>query len=174
MQFNRHSIRIQGYDYSKPGAYFITICSFKKNCVFGKIENGKMILNELGEIVKNEWLKTPVIRPNIIIDEFVIMPNHFHGILIISDKNIGRGTMHRAPTVEKFGQPTSNSIPTIIRGFKSAVTKQIKINRDNRNFPVWQRNYYERIIRDENELNKIRNYINYNPLNWKTDNIYSD
>jgi REP element-mobilizing transposase RayT len=124
-----------------------------------------MDLNPHGKIVRDEWNKTSQIRKNISLDEFVIMPNHFHGILIISDC---RGTMHRAPTKELFGNPVSGSMPTIVRSFKSSVTRQINLSQPFNN-PVWQRGYYEHIIRNENSLKKIRNYIINNPLKWALD-----
>lgn len=140
----RRSIRLKGYDYSQAGLYFITICTQNQLCLFGEIaDNGRgtMIcaLNEYGRIAEKEWIKTSKMRKNIQLDGFVIMPNHIHGIIEIIDY---RGTMHRAPTVEQFGKPTSNTIPTIIRGYKSAVTKQINILRKQHGVPVWQRNYY--------------------------------
>ncbi len=164
---HRRSIRLKNYDYSQPGAYFITICTHNRQNLFGEIVDGEMILNEFGKIVYNEWLNTANIRPNIIVDEFIVMPNHLHGILIIVDNC--RGTLQRAPAMERFGQPTSNSIPTIIRLFKSACTKQINIIRQSPANPVWQRNYYEHIIRNENELDRIREYIINNPLKWSFD-----
>ncbi len=126
-----------------------------------------MLLNELGRIVKEEWLRTGRIRQNLEIDEFIVMPNHIHGILNITDN--GRGTLQRAPTEEQFGKPVSNSIPTIVRLFKSTTTKQINKFRNKPSVLVWQRNYYEHIIRDDKELQAIREYIRYNPLKWNED-----
>lgn len=170
---HRKSIRLKGYDYSQEGAYFITICTYNRECILGNVVNGKMQLNKYGEIVETEWLRTAKMRDNVELDVYIIMPNHLHGILFIVDKC--RGTMHRAPTTnhipkyESFGKPVSGSIPTIIRGFKSAVTKQINEIRHIADVPVWQRNYYEHIIRYEEELNKIREYIINNPLKWELD-----
>src|SRR6266446_5489909 len=120
---HRHSIRLKEYDYSQPNAYFITICAYNKECIFGEIIDANVILNELGRIVWSEWSKTAQVRKNVNIDEYIVMPNHIHGIIMIGDNC--RGTVHRAPTVEQFGKPVSNSIPTIIRSFKATVTKQI-------------------------------------------------
>ena len=172
---HRHSIRLQGYDYSQTGAYFITICTHDRDCLFGFINDDEITKNEYGVIVEREWIKTSAMRLNIELDEFTIMPNHLHGIIIITeckDTMQCRGTMHRAPTVEQFGKPTSNTIPAIIRGFKSAVTKQINEMRQTPGVPVWQRNYFEHIIRDEKELHRIREYIVANPANWKNDDYY--
>jgi len=175
---HRRSIRLKGYDYTQAGLYFITICTFDKHHLFGKISNGKMILNEFGKIAKNEWLKTAEIRKNIGILENIIMPNHIHGIISINDIDNGRGTVHRAPTYraptkERFGKPTSNTIPTIVRGYKSTVTKQINMLRHTPDAPVWQRNYYEHIIRDEKSYYQIAEYITNNPLKWLDDRYYA-
>jgi REP element-mobilizing transposase RayT len=163
----RRSIRLKEYDYSQPGAYFITICAWNRECLFGEINDGKMHLNAYGEIVNKEWIRTANIRSNIELDQYVIMPNHLHGILVINGDC--RGTLQRAPTREQFGKPVSNSIPTIIRLFKSAVTKTINEIRNTLGMPVWQRNYYEHVIRNEKEMNSVREYIGNNPLQWADD-----
>ena len=173
----RRSIRLKGYDYSQAGLYFITICTQNRECIFGEIVDdgqGTMIcaLNEYGGIAEKEWIKTSEMRSNIRLDVFVIMPNHMHGIIEINEISDGRGTMHRAPTVEQFGKPTSNTIPTIIRGYKSSVTKQINILRNQPGVPVWQRNYYEHIIRNEKSYDQISEYIQTNPLKWRDDKYY--
>jgi len=178
---HRYSIRLKNYDYTQTGGYFITICTQYRECLFGDITNGKMILNECGKIVRNEWLKTAKIRREIKLDAYVVMPDHFHGILIINNCCTGtarrihngdgstRGTARRAPTMEQFGRPVPGSIPTMVRSFKSAVTKRINELRNTPGAKCWQRNYYEHIIRNENELNRIRQYIIHNPANWYND-----
>ena len=163
----RRSIRLRDYDYSQTGAYFVTICTHNKDCLFGNVVNGEMVLNKYGRIVKEEWIKTSDIRKNVELDVFTIMPNHFHGILVIIDKC--RGTVHRAPTLEQFAKPTSGSIPTIIRYFKSAVTRHVNELRGMSNTPLWQRNYYEHVIRNEEDLNDIREYIVNNAMKWDLD-----
>ena len=180
----RRSIRLKDYDYSRAGAYFVTICAWKKECVFGDIVDHVIKLNEFGQIVQNEWVKTEDIRPNVELDYHVVMPNHFHGILVMDDSGRGtacralneyddnggyKGTARRAPTVEQFAKPVAGSLPTIIRSYKSAVTKAINDIRNTPGLPVWQRNYYEHVIRDENELHGIRQYIFENPLKWDMD-----
>mgnify|MGYP001160333489 FL=1 len=162
---HRRSIRLSGYDYSQNGAYFVTVCTWKRECLFGEIENNEMRLNDAGRIVFEEWIKTAEIRNEIELDEWIVMPNHFHGILVVSD---GRGTARRAPT-ERFGQPVSGSLPTIIRSFKSAVTKRINEMRQTPGEQVWQRNYYERVIRNESEWHRIRRYLADNPARWGMD-----
>ena len=171
---HRRSVRLKEFNYSRHGAYFITICTQNKDCLFGKIVEGKMVLNEYGSIVETEWTNTSKIRNNVKLDEFIVMPSHVHGIIIIMD-DCCEGTRQRAPTgynapiTESFGKPTHNSIPTIIRSFKSAVTKQINELRNTPKLSLWQNNYYEHIIRNENELNQIRQYIIENPLKWDLD-----
>lgn len=162
---HRHSIRIPDYDYTQNGSYFITICSYKRDCLFGDLIGEEIRLNEFGIIARDEWLATAKMRPDIELDEFVVMPNHIHGILTINR----RGTMHRAPTSERFGRPTSDSIPSIIRGYKSSVTIRANRLRQTHGTKIWQRNYYEHVIRDEAELNSIREYIIFNIAKWAED-----
>ena len=114
-------------------------------------------------------MQTEQMRDNVFLDEFVIMPDHIHGIIQLTSDDKCKGTKYRAPAKEKFGKPTSNTIPTIIRGYKSIVTKKINEIRCTHGAPVWQRNYYEHIIRDENDLDRIRKYIIKNPLKWQND-----
>lgn len=171
----RQSIRLKGYDYTQEGAYFVTICTHEQQHLFGEIVNGKMRLNEYGRIVRDEWNRTAQIRSEIEIDEFIIMPNHFHGIIVIIDcgHSARRGTARRArtdadATTEHFGTPVSGSIPTIVRSFKSAVSKRINAIRNTPAAQVWQRNYYEHVVRDELDLHRIREYIHTNVTQWGT------
>jgi len=171
---NRRSIRLQGYDYSQAGAYFVTICTHNKACVFGDVVDGEMRLNEYGAIVKDEWLRTDTLRENVVIDEYIIMPNHIHGIVIIMGD--GRGTLQRASTgpirATHRVAPTargliSNSIGAIIGQFKSIVTKDVR--KMGFRYFKWQRNYYEHVIRNEDKLNRTREYVLNNPLQWQFD-----
>ncbi|MBA4383096.1 MAG: transposase [Anaerolinea sp.] len=170
---HRRSIRLVGYDYASEGGYFITIVTHNRICLFGSVKDDEMRLNDFGRIVKKEWFNTAKLRPNIELleDEFVVMPNHVHGIIWIND-DFGRGSLQRTPTVEQFQKPVTNSIPTIVRLFKSTITKQINILRHTPNEPVWQRNYYEHIIYSEKDYENIANYIESNPLAWQTDKEY--
>jgi len=163
---HRRSIRLPEYDYSQPGGYYITILTHNRECLFGDVVDGKMVLNDAGKIVRDEWLKTAEIRTEIELDEFIVMPNHVHGIIFIVD-GYRRGDPPVAPT--KPG-PKPKSIGSIMAGFKSAVTKRINQMRNTSEFTVWQRNYWEHIIRDEHDLNRIREYIINNPLRWELDN----
>lgn len=162
---HRRSLRLKGYDYSKNGACFVTICVQNRECLFGNIVDGVMVLNKYGKTVAGQWIKTSKIRDEIDLDEWIVMPNHFHGILAI----ILRGTACRASTLERFGKPVSGSIPTVVRSFKSAVTKQINEICKTPGAKLWQRNYFEHIIRNDNELNCIREYIVNNPKQWEMD-----
>ncbi len=162
---HRRSIRLQDYDYSLAGAYFVTICASGRECLFGEVAGGVERLNETGRVVQECWNDIPGHFPHAELDEFVVMPNHLHGIIVIDR----RGTACRARIDESFGRPVAGSLPTIIRSFKSAAAKRINALRDNPGAPVWQRNYYERVIRDDRELNGIRQYIADNPAKWEQD-----
>jgi putative transposase len=191
---HRRSIRLKGYDYSRAGAYYITICCQDRACLFGKITHGEMMLNEYGTIAYNEWLNTPNIRKNVELDVFVIMPNHMHGIIILN----GRGELHSPDNEQRdnicwgecnspgnepndnmiWGECNSprpcgpsNTIGAIVRGYKSSVTKQLNLL--NIGCVVWQRNYYEHIIRNEQSYQTISEYIINNPAKWKDDKFYN-
>lgn len=126
-----------------------------------------MVLNQAGQIVGEEWLKTAAVRPLVKLDQFMVMPNHFHAILMIIDEP--QGTARRAPTVERFGRPVSGSVSTIVRAFKSAVASRINARQGTPGGVVWQRGFYEHVVRDEDSLNRIREYIACNPLLWELD-----
>ena len=166
---HRRSIRLKNYDYSQPGFYFLTICTYQRQSWFGEIKNDRMYLNQIGKIVAEEWLNTPKIRSNFLLDEWVIMPNHLHGIVIINEHILETGKGNRdilgARNAPLRQEP--NSISSFVAGFKSAVTKRINLLRNNRDIPIWQRNYYESVIRDENALRVIREYVLNNPFEWK-------
>ena len=181
---HRRSIRLKGYDYSQEGAYFITICCHNRQGIFGEIKNGKMHLNKYGKIAETEWRKTAVIRNNVELDEFIIMPNHVHGIIKITDvvgaycntpqqiRNTTRQIRNTPQQIHNTTQQTgfrspSQTIGSIIRGFKSTTTKQINQIRHTPGLPVWQRNYYEHIIRNKQALHRIRYYIINNPKKLK-------
>lgn len=172
---NRHSIRLQGYDYADEGGYYVTIVTHNRLPIFGEVVNGEMVLNEFGKIVQEEWLITKALRKNVEIfdDEYCIMPNHFHGIIWITDnrrdlaRDIGKDTARRVPTT--FGKPVANSLFTIIGAFKGSVTRRINRLREISDPPIWQKRFYDHIIRDENEYDNIVNYIYLNPQNWIID-----
>ncbi len=161
---HRRSVRLKEYDYSQPGAYFVTICSWLRAFIFGEIVNGKMELNEYGMVLEREWLNINNGRHNIDLDQFVVMPNHMHGIVVIN----GRGVLQYDPANNEL-QPSSQTIGSIIRRYKSATARQINIIRSTPGMPVWQRNYFEHIIRNEIEMDNIWEYIRNNPVRWAFD-----
>ena len=147
---HRRSIRLKGFDYTQKGAYYITIVTYQRQHLFGEVVNGVMRLNELGQIAYDEWFKTAALRPYVALyeNEFVVMPNHMHGIIWIEITDGGEipaivgARRRRAPTVEGFGKPVSHSIPTIVRAYKSAVTYAVNALQNQRGAVLWQRNYY--------------------------------
>lgn len=174
---HRRSIRLKEFDYSQPGWYYVTICTQNKKCLFGAILKSKMVLNEYGKIVEEEWLKTKEIRKNIDLDYYCVMPNHLHGIIIIENKIVGANSnsplQYNYENKKKLISP-SQTIGAIVRGFKGAVTKQINGLRNTPGNVVWQRNYFEHILRKENDLYNTRNYIQNNPLKWELDELFSE
>ncbi len=179
---HRRSIRLKGYDYTQPGAYFITICTQNRECLFGEVVDGRMVLNELGQVARECWLAIPDHFPHSRLDEFVIMPNHVHGIIWIvgpdGKKELPAVGWNRIPVGAKDllpprGNPsprpkgTSRTIGSMVRGFKIGVTKWARQHTDI--YQVWQRNYYEHIIRNMEALRRIRWYIRMNPRRWAGD-----
>jgi putative transposase len=223
---HRRSIRLDGYDYASAGAYFVTICTQDRACVFGDVVDGEMRANAAGQIVREELARTPMIRPEMQIDAWVVMPNHIHVVVRIvgaygntpgngaragagdagahidtgayidtpvqgagGDAPARGGRNDRAyintpvqgaqgnapvqgPQGAKSGRAfrsPSHTIGAMVRGFKSATTARINTLRGTPGVPVWQRNYYESIIRDEDSLNRVRAYVSANPARWLTD-----
>ncbi len=177
----RKSIRLKDYDYSKEGMYFITICTYNKEGLFGKIIDGKMILNNVGEIVKRELLKTNEIRKNVKINNWVIMPNHIHFLIEIlggfpsgkplqnnSLKNVG--VLPLANPEKNQNKLKANTIGSIVNQIKSKVTKEVR--KETEIYSVWQRNYYENIIKNEEIYIKVSEYIENNPLKWEEDKYF--
>lgn len=179
MKFNpdihhRKSIRLREYDYSQAGYYFVTVCTAQKLHLFGEIHDGVMCLNEIGQVVDDICRELPGRYP-VDLDEYIIMPNHFHGILVLGDSvgarfiapNLSRqstrpgGAMNGAPTIGK-----------IVHDFKARCTHAINGLQSSRVTPLWQRNYWERVIRNEAELANIREYIRNNPKQWELDELY--
>ena len=174
---HRRSIRLAAYDYSQPGAYYVTIVTWQRDCLFGEVVNREMVLNKFGLVAKQEWERLTKRFPKIELGSFIIMPNHMHGIIVITD---GRGTAgrstvevipipRRAPTQEGFQKPVKGSVPTMIRSYKSAVAYRINLMRQLQGVPVWQRNYWEHIIRNQQDLQNKTDYIEANPMLWDQD-----
>ena len=187
---HRRSIRLKGYDYSRAGLYFITICTHDNVCLFGKIKNGEMVLNHAGRMVKTVWNEIPDFYEQFDVHQFVVMPNHFHGIIEIVSipKSVGAGpcacpnNVHLSHDGQSIkGQPQgvapTMSLFDIVRRFKTLTTKRyidgVKKNNWTRiSTKLWHRNYYEHIIRDEKSYVQISEYIQTNPLKWKDDKYY--
>ena len=166
----RKQNRFKNYNYSTNGYYFVTICTYDRQELFGVIENDDTKINSCGHIVKNTWVQIPNHFNDIELDEFIIMPNHIHGIIIIN-KSGGTAPMKEgceAGTALSSNKNTrNNKLSIIIGSFKSAITKQI--NQINNNKFKWQRLFYDHIIRTNDSLNNIREYIRNNPATWAND-----
>jgi putative transposase len=162
LQHRRKAIRLPGYDYSQAGEYFVTMCVKDREHLFGRVDADRMVLNEFGEIVDWCWKDLPNHYPCVQTDAFVIMPNHVHGIIVITNPDPVREGLEPSPTKR---YPLSE----IVRSFKTFSAKRINELRGTTGLPVWQRNYFEHIIRDERSLKRIRNYIVSNPERWVED-----
>ena len=191
----RRSLRLKGYDYSMAGAYFVTICTQDRACLFGDVVAGAMRLNEAGQMVSALWDGIAARFSNVEIDQFVVMPNHLHGILVLGDGAGGmtteRATTRVAPTgivgAPLVGAPATNGDPVgaplvgalvrlgdVVGAFKSLATTGYIAGVKARGWPefrgrLWQRNYYEHVIRDESALERIRRYVDDNPARWEFD-----
>ena len=156
--FHRRSIRLQGYDYTLAGAYFVTVCAQDRACLFGEIRDGVFRANDAGRMVQVVWDELHVFYPHVETDAFVVMPNHVHGIVVLT------GPERNAPL----------SLPDVVHRFKTMTTKRYTDGVKSLGWPpyrgrVWQRNYYEHVVRDEDELNRVQEYILTNPMRWEFD-----
>jgi len=176
--------RLKNFDYSSSGWYFVTICTQNRECIFGNIINNNMILNKYGEIVNRYWLKLPKHFNNVELDEFIVMPNHVHGIIIIRNSNQYVGNDHRVvpinnnqvghdgPTLQNTRQ--QQLLFRIVQWLKTITTNIYIKGVKNNQFPrfdkrIWQKSFYDHIIRNEYSLNRIRRYVKDNPRNWEDD-----
>lgn len=198
---HRQSIRLAGYDYSQAGGYFITIVTHGRQPLFGQVVDGVMQLNDAGRIAQTEWNKLAKRFPGIEMDEFVVMPNHIHAIIVIAETvgarqnppSVGAGESTSIgarqnglsqsydsslasplpnsplPGASSLRGPGQGVLGTMIGSYKSTTTRIINGLRHTPGLPIWQRNYYEHIIRNETDSNRIRNYIETNPMNWAND-----
>lgn len=191
--YHRRSIRLTGYDYTQNGCYFLTICARNRECLFGEIQNAEMFLSNIGEKVNDCWQEIPKHFPQIVLHEYVIMPNHVHGIIEINNPQFlgsnmgmctdavgGVGANNYSPTnysplrsstnpasLSSRPNGTSRTVGSVVRGFKIGVTKQM-------GFSPWQRNYYEHIIRNGESYNTIVQYMAQNPMKWEEDCFYNE
>lgn len=200
-RFHRRSIRLRGYDYTRAGAYYVTVCTQDRLPLFGDVANGAMACNAMGDIVKRCWDAIPEHMPMVVCDAFVVMPNHVHGIIVITDMvggslpgnvSVGdansRPLRNTGPADDPGDAPRSdgvdvprrppiaimprNSLGHIIQTFKAAVSRQaIRDGLIPRGTPIWQRGYYESIIRDAASHDRIAQYIAENPANWMNDRL---
>ena len=177
---DRRSLRLDGYDYAQAGAYFVTVCTQNRLCLFEDIVDGEMQLNDAGRLVRSAWEALPDRFPGMELDAFVVMPNHVHGIIITRGRGescIRPGDCHEPGSGDHKNRPygtMAGSLGRVIQAFKSTVTYQYVLGVRQRGWPpfhgrLWQRNYYEHVIRNERELDKIRQYIATNPLKWALD-----
>lgn len=166
LRTRKNSLRFPGYDYSQPGYYFVTISTKNNDQIFGIVENGKMTLNALGTITRKVWLELPN-HYQCALGDSVVMPNHFHGILIIPPSV--RAGFKPARTEGGTEEKKRHSLSEIIRGFKTFTAREINIMRNTPGIPVWHRGFYDHIIRNERALNSIRDYILLNPVQWARD-----
>ena len=193
----RRAMRLRGYDYSQPGAYFVTICTQHRKCLFGTIKDGRMQLNETGKIVVECWNRISQHFPSVELSEHVVMPNHIHGIIawdIVGarsprpPKNIvprrgevtspilnnNRKNENPSPTRNnnRRGEVSSPTLGKIIAYFKYQSTKHINQHRDMPGTQVWQRDYYDHVVRDDPDLQRLRQYIQNNPMKWELDQLH--
>ncbi|HSG04948.1 MAG TPA: transposase [Nitrospiria bacterium] len=180
---HRRSIRLAAYDYSKAGAYYVTVCSQDRECLFGSAVGGETKLNEPGRMVERWWLKLNAKFENVETDAYVVMPNHFHGIIIINNPALcvgaapcGRPNQSAGKGHPHGGAPT---LGNIMDWFKTMTTNEYIRRIKSNNWPpfnkrLWQRNYYEHVIRSETELGKIREYIEGNPAQWNEDEYHPE
>ncbi len=196
----RRAMRLRGYDYSQPGAYFVTICVQHRQCLFGAIIDRKMHLNEIGEIVVEYWNRIPQHFFSVEIGEYVIMPNHIHGIIAwdiaearspnpqenakkrrgeVTSPSLGKNAEARSPNPQenarkRRGEVTSPSLGKIVAYFKYQSTKHINQHHNTPGTRIWQRNYHDHIIRDDIDLQRLREYIQNNPRKWELDQLHPD
>ena len=180
----RRSLRLPGYDYSQVGAYFVTIVTQGRECLFGDVVGAEMRANVLGEMVETVWRDLPARYPGIDIDWHIVMPNHFHGIVVLTHAQNIVGAPPRGCPLERVpdggrarGPAPTMGLPDAIHRFKSLTTNRFLRGVADGKWAsssgrLWQRNYYDHIIRDENDLRRAREYIEMNPARWADDEEY--
>jgi len=160
---NRQSTRLRGYDYAQAGAYFVTICTAERRPAFGRFHAGELQLHPYGYIAAECWQRIPEHYPTVVLDEWIVMPDHFHGIIVLATES---SATTNATTPARFSAPQSGSLSIIFNRFKGATTRAINRARAEKNLSpvvVWQSRFHDRIIRDEKELDATRLYIATNP-----------
>lgn len=166
---HRKNLRIPKFDYAQPGAYYVTIVTHDRKSILGQINNGDVELNDVGKMVKEVWMAIPNHFPNVELGEFVMMPNHIHGIVSITVE-----ATHASPLPRVSKGPVPGSIGAIVGSFKSAATKRFHETQKYHNSRLWQPNYYEHVIKNERDYQAIYDYILNNPMNWEMDEEFSN
>ena len=173
---NRRSLRLREYDYGAMGAYFVTVCTKDRISLFGEIDHGSMILNEFGDIVTACWSDLPHHFSKLQLDCFTVMPNHIHGLIEITDKrpanSVGAQHAAPAPSAPVHHSPRNvqpGSLGAIVRSYKAESSRRMNLLYGTQGATIWQRNYYEHVVRDESELQRVREYIVNNPARWAED-----
>jgi REP-associated tyrosine transposase len=161
----RRPLRLHGFDYAQPGLYFVPVCTHNRECLLGEVEGGQMRLSEVGRIVERIWQELPGRFPSVSTDAFVVMPNHVHGVIALGASRAGlpEGAASSAPTNDP------PALGKVMRAFKSLSAIEVNRRLKRHRLPLWQRNYYEHVIRDGEDLDKICAYITENPLRWDQD-----
>jgi len=162
----RNTLRLRGYDYSQPGAYFVTTIAHDRACMFGEVVDGTVRLNEIGQVVHEEWAAIPARRVGVELDAFIVMPNHVHGIVRILSNASGEASL--APTRAVAGV-SRGSLGSIVGSFKAGVSRRVAAMRRGSPIALWQSGYQDHIVRTDGELDRIRRYIAANPEHWATD-----
>ena len=158
----RKTTRLPDFDYSAPANYYVTICAYQNRCLFGKVIDRSVILSPVGLIIQREWLATPGIRPDVILDEFCIMPNHVH--LVFKSGEESRAVQSKSGLTR-----AARSLGSLIGQFKSTVTKCVREMVGSARFTVWQDGFYDHVVRDTKDLERIRRYVRSNPERWQFD-----
>jgi putative transposase len=166
---HRRSIRLKDYDYTQPGAYFVTMVTRGRECLFGEVVDGAMGLNDAGEIVQAAWDDLPNHYGCVVCDAFVVMPNHVHGIVVLNDIAVAGPTVGAGFKPGPTQSHANHSLAEIVRAFKTFSARRVNARQNTHSVSVWQRNYYDHIIRNEESLNRIRQYILDNPARWEFD-----
>jgi REP element-mobilizing transposase RayT len=176
-RYRTESDRLRDWDYAASGAYFVTICTKGKRPFFGEVIDDAVRLSPIGQIAEQEWRRTETLRPNVSLDEFIIMPNHLHGIIVLPEgvETFCKTSLQRpdwyahAKTMSALS-PRAGSLGVIIRSYKGAVTRWARAH----GYPhfAWQRGYYDHIIRGPHDLDRIRHYIQHNPAKWALDKYH--
>jgi len=162
----RQSIRKPGWDYGGPGRYFVTVCSFDRELNFGEVVNGAVVLSEIGTVVEQTWLEIDTVNAHVVLDAHIVMPNHLHGIIVIPSGGWMGGPVE--PRGRLAGQQ-AGSLGAMIGRFKSTATRRVNELPDIGTATIWQRGYHDRIIPDEDALERARRYVQNNPANWLRD-----